>query len=119
MYKQLGTLGQKEALASVLSTLHGQPPGTLFPRHAAFDLGRQTGLYAPFVQQAEGQLKQGTQSVPQLYQQYMNPYTNQVVGRIAEEGNRNLTKNILPALESQFVAKQGSTCLRASCRSSR
>jgi hypothetical protein len=105
LYKQLGTLGQKEALAPYLpytgSRLESFSPDT----QRSFDLGRKTGLYEPSLQQAGQQLQQGTQSFPQLYQQYMNPYTNQVVDRIAEEGNRNFTQNILPALESQFVAK--------------
>lgn len=35
----------------------------------------------------------------------MNLYTQQVVGRIAEEGNHNFNQNILPNIESQFVAK--------------
>jgi hypothetical protein len=36
-------------------------------------------------------------------QQYMNPYNRQVVSQIAEEGNRNFTENVLPALEARFV----------------
>lgn len=34
---------------------------------------------------------------------YMNPYTNQVVNRIGELGNRNLTENILPAVEGRYI----------------
>lgn len=42
-------------------------------------------------------------SFPESYQQYMNPYTQEVVNRIAEGGNRNFRESILPALEAQFV----------------
>jgi hypothetical protein len=36
-------------------------------------------------------------------EEYMNPYTQAVVRQIAEEGNRNFTENVLPALEAKFV----------------
>lgn len=35
--------------------------------------------------------------------QYMNPYTDQVVNRIAELGTRNLSENIMPALEGRYI----------------
>lgn len=35
--------------------------------------------------------------------QYMNPYTDQVVNRIGELGQRNLTENLLPAVEGRYI----------------
>lgn len=35
--------------------------------------------------------------------QYMNPYTSQVVGALQQASNNNLTMNQLPAISSQFV----------------
>jgi hypothetical protein len=35
--------------------------------------------------------------------QYMNPYTEQVVNRIGELGTRNLTENLLPAVEGRYI----------------
>lgn len=35
---------------------------------------------------------------------YMNPYTSQVVDRIGQLGMRNLTENLLPAVEGRYVA---------------
>jgi hypothetical protein len=35
--------------------------------------------------------------------QYMNPYTNTVVNRIGELGQRNLTENLLPAVEGRYI----------------
>ncbi len=35
--------------------------------------------------------------------QYMNPYTEQVVNRIGELGQRNLTENLLPAVEGRYI----------------
>jgi hypothetical protein len=34
---------------------------------------------------------------------YMNPYTENVVSRIAELGGRNLTENIMPAIEGRYI----------------
>lgn len=35
--------------------------------------------------------------------QYMNPYTDQVVNRIADLGTRNLTENIMPEIEGRYI----------------
>ena len=35
--------------------------------------------------------------------QYMDPYTNQVVNRIGELGTRNLTENIMPQIEGRYI----------------
>jgi hypothetical protein len=37
------------------------------------------------------------------YQKYMSPYTSQVVDEISRLGNRNLTENIIPNVQSQFT----------------
>ncbi len=42
-------------------------------------------------------------SLPQNYQEYMNPYTSEVVRKISDEGNRNFKESTLPALEAAFV----------------
>jgi hypothetical protein len=34
---------------------------------------------------------------------YMNPFTDQVVSRIGELGQRNLTENLLPAIEGRYI----------------
>lgn len=36
--------------------------------------------------------------------EYMNPYTDSVVNRIADLGTRNLTENLLPAIEGRYIA---------------
>jgi hypothetical protein len=35
--------------------------------------------------------------------QYMNPYTDAVVNRIGELGTRNLTENLMPAIEGRYI----------------
>lgn len=51
----------------------------------------------PFLQQA-GQI------APQVINQYMNPYQEQVVNRIADLGVRNLNEKIMPGIEGRYVA---------------
>jgi len=36
--------------------------------------------------------------------QYMNPYNEQVINRIGELGQRNLTENLLPQVEGRYIA---------------
>jgi hypothetical protein len=72
-------------------------------RHA-HALGReQSGRYRSHLERAKqiGESAQGT--FPQHAAEYMNPYQQQVVSRLAEEGNRNFREQILPSLEAQFV----------------
>ena len=44
-----------------------------------------------------------SQTVPQAVGQYMSPYTDSVVNRIAQLGQRNLTENLLPQVNSTFA----------------
>lgn len=62
-----------------------------------------TGKYKPYLEKASNLASRGSSPFIDSYQQYMNPYQREVVNRIAEEGNRNLNENILPALEAKFV----------------
>jgi hypothetical protein len=57
---------------------------------------QNVGNYQPF-------LSYSAQTVPQAVGNYMNPYTDSVVNRIAELGQRNLTENLLPQVNSTFV----------------
>ncbi len=50
----------------------------------------------PFLTQA------GQTSVSNIGQ-YMNPYTDAVVNRIGELGTRNLTENLMPAIEGRYI----------------
>lgn len=70
--------------------------------------------FSPMQQQAQQgvQSMQGThqpyinyaaQTLPQAQQSYMNPYTNQVVDRIADLGQRNLSENLLPQVNQTFT----------------
>lgn len=54
------------------------------------------GAYQPYLQTA-------SQTVPQAVDQYMSPYTDSVVNRIAQLGQRNLAENLLPQVNSTFT----------------
>lgn len=54
------------------------------------------GNYKPYTDYA-------SQTLPQAQSAYMSPYTDQVVDRIAQLGQRNLTENLLPQVNSTFT----------------
>lgn len=54
------------------------------------------GNYQPFLNYA-------SQTLPQAVSSYMNPYTESVVDRIAQLGQRNLSENLLPQVNSTFT----------------
>ena len=57
----------------------------------------------PVFQSAQGQLQQGAKFDPSQLQQFMNPYVNDAANSLISQSNRNLTENILPAINSTFV----------------
>jgi len=77
------------------------------------DAGRIAG-FTPAQQQAQQQIinSQGnyqpalnlaSQTLPQAVGSYMSPYTDSVVNRIAQLGQRNLSENLLPQVNSTFT----------------
>lgn len=53
-------------------------------------------MASPYLQGASGNVAN--------VDEYMNPYTDSVVDRIAQLGTRNLTDNIMPALEGRYIS---------------
>ena len=114
---------QQAASAVPYSTFQG-------PRVAEFSPTQQqsfgmTGQAATAYQPALGQATQATQqamgapgaldvaqpylgaaaqTAPGVVNQYMNPYTENVVNRIADLGVRNLNENIMPGIEGRYIA---------------
>jgi len=77
------------------------------------DAGRIAG-FTPAQQQAQQQivdsqgnyqpyLDKASQTVPEAVGAYMSPYTDSVVNRIAQLGQRNLSENLLPQVNSTFT----------------
>ena len=61
------------------------------------------GLATPYLQQAANLTQQGAQTGLGNIQDYMNPYTDQVVNRIGELGARNLKENLLPNIQDRAI----------------
>jgi hypothetical protein len=52
---------------------------------------------------AQPYFSQAGQTLPQGINAYMNPYTDQVVNRIGDLAKRQLSENIIPTIQSQFI----------------
>lgn len=53
---------------------------------------------------AQPYLGAAAQTAPGVVNQYMNPYQEAVVNRIADLGVRNLNENIMPGIEGRYIA---------------
>lgn len=71
-----------------------------------------TGASQPFINTAAGMnpmgqaqpfINQAAQTFPGQVQNYMNPYTDQVVDRIGDLAARNLNEKLLPGINDQFI----------------
>ncbi len=77
------------------------------------------GAYKPYLQQAGGTLGQAAgmspsnaaagyfsqagQNLPGVIQNYMNPYEENVVGRMGDLAQRQITEKLMPAIGDQFI----------------
>jgi hypothetical protein len=66
-------------------------------------LTQRVGQYLPALGRAEYIANRATDRFTDNPALYMNPYTDQVVKRIAEEGGKTFKEHILPAQEAKFV----------------
>ena len=55
------------------------------------------GEASPYMQQASAR-------APEVMDQYMNPYTDKVVNRVGDLAQRQLSENIIPTIQNQFIA---------------
>ena len=65
--------------------------------------GGTAQLATPYMQQASQLSNQGAQTGLGGIQDYMNPYTDQVVNRIGELAGRNLKENLLPNIQDKAI----------------
>jgi hypothetical protein len=82
------------------------------PRIAGFTPTEKTGFemtkaaagsYQPFLGQAGEALAGASKTFPSAVQEYMNPYTQNVVDQIAAQGVRQLQEKYLPAIGQEFI----------------
>lgn len=114
---------QQAAAATPLATFQGPRVAEFSPtqQQAFAQTGAAAGAYQPALAQAtqttqqaigapgalttaQPYLAQAGQLAPQSVGAYMNPYTEQVVNRIADLGVRNLNENIMPGIEGRYIA---------------
>lgn len=105
------------ALGSQASTVAGGGYTPYTQPTGAPTYGEQSGQIAgfnPMQQQAfqatqanqgiwQPQMNQASQTVPQAVGSYMNPYQQNVMDVMAKQGQRNLTENLLPGVNSTFT----------------
>lgn len=86
---------QAAGMSGVTAATPGLQQGAQLTGQSAQALGMQAAQ--PFLGQA------GQTSVANIGQ-YMNPYTEQVVNRIGQLAQRNLSENIMPGIEGRYIA---------------
>lgn len=75
--------------------------GALATQFAGTDTSQ---LAQPYLQQAGQLVGQAAAPISGQIQNYLDPYREQVVNRIGELGQRQLTENILPTLQAQGIS---------------
>jgi len=66
-------------------------------------LGRRTGIYQPFFNDAAQGYGQASNPFYKNYHNYLNPYMEAVLNRLRSEGERSFNEGIMPALASTFI----------------
>ena len=127
----LGLLNRANAVAAEPYQAYTQPRLADFTpeQTRAFDLtGKSVGQFNAPIQTGIGMTQgavannnasaaanpyftEANTTVPNVIQNYMNPYTNDVVNRIGELGARNLKEQLMPAVGANFIrsGQYGST----------
>jgi hypothetical protein len=104
MFQGLAAKSQQLASAKNPESYQGQRLAELPPEFQnARTLGNQINSLSPYLRNSEQMVSRAQTPFTDKYREYMNPYEQRVVSRIAEEGNRNLKENILPELEARFI----------------
>ena len=99
-------LGRAQAVANLPYAQYTGPriAGFTPTEQTGFDITKQTaGAYKPFLGQASTALTGAMQTFPQAVGTYMNPYTENVVNKIADIGVRQLQEKFLPAVGQEFI----------------
>jgi hypothetical protein len=99
-------LGRAQAIADIpYSTFPGPRIAGFTPTEkTGFEMTKQAaGAFNPFLQGAQTALGAAGTTFPQMAKQYMSPYTEGVVNRIADVGLRQLQEKFLPAIGQEFI----------------
>lgn len=105
LYKKLGELSEREALSAYTPYTGSRLEDWHKDSQDAFKMGRETGIYKPWLTRSQTAYETAQERFPTRAATYMNPYTTLVAKQAAESGAKHFTDNVLPSLESEFVAK--------------
>lgn len=94
------TPGQQQGFGVTNNAATAYVPGLNAATQATQNAMAQPGAVAT----SQPYFDQAGQTSVQNIGQYMNPYTDQVVNRIADLGARNLRENIMPGIESKYIS---------------
>lgn len=101
-------IGEGERLAKQFSgadtSALAQPYLTSAEELAQRAAGETAGIAQPYLTGASELVERGAAPITDQISDYMDPYRQQVVERIGELGQRQLTENILPALQAQGIS---------------
>ena len=105
LYRAIGTRSRDISLAPHAAYPHARLAPESPHMRRANELAAQEGLSMPYLNQAERFAQQGAEqfNAPGVAAAYMNPYLQQVVNRIGEEGGRHFREQTMPELEHAFV----------------
>jgi hypothetical protein len=117
-----GLIAKANAIAAEPYQRYGQPrlaSATPFQKYAYEQTPDVAMSYKPALDQAMGMTQQSGQAsalsqaspyiqaasarTPDMIGSYMNPYTSSVVDRIGDLSQRQLSENIIPTIQSQFI----------------
>lgn len=99
-------LGRAQAVADIPYSAFPGPriAGFTPTEKTGFEMTKQAaGAFNPFLQGAQAALGTAGTTFPQMAKQYMSPYTEGVVNRIADVGLRQLQEKFLPAVGEEFI----------------
>jgi hypothetical protein len=99
-------LGRAQGVANLPYAQYGGPriAGFTPTEKTGFEMTKEAaGAQEPFLQGAQMALGAAGTTFPQMAQAYMNPYTENVVNRIADVGLRQLQEKFLPAVSETFI----------------
>jgi hypothetical protein len=96
-----GSLATSQPYFNQAINMNGVTAATPGLQQGAQFTGQSTNALG--INMAQPYLQQAGQSSVANIGQYMNPYNEAVTNRIGELGTRNLTENLLPAIEGRYI----------------
>ncbi len=72
----------------------------------AYELARQEGVDKPYLDESANFTRQGgnNEFTPEVAQQYMDPYRQQVIEQMVQQSNKGFNEQLLPRLQREFIS---------------